>query len=514
MEELRRAYCDTIHGTGRSVLAFVDGLDEFAGDHTELVHRFETLVDRTGMKMCVASPPESNLITAMRKDPEVKMQDLISPTIEALIDTMVDVKRHDLKTPFAPSLREEVKERAEGVILWARLVVSELIEGCILGMSAEQLENIVEDLPQEMTEMYQRILDNMPSARKLEAALILLLLCEARVFIELAGLFGAFMFELEDVDLSTQYLQELDEQGFETWIRELFGTIINIMKPETETGGRGETWVEVIHETLQSYLLRCNWVKEQLPPSFYQRFPDSLWLRLCALAIEDVSGALDIKEPPPLLLHFDPRAERGELDDHLERHNFPKYQRQRFLFFWYALFYLPILAMEHEQEQCSSYSIVANVLKSETASPFVARSPEQPYSALLLHEDVVLKEPPSTPDDIFLSDFKNRALISLEATFAILYDLPRYLEDYVSTTPYLSVEEKECMLDFAFHNFCSDDIDYNKRDEFEVLTVAVKLPGGMQRKHICQTLRCYATKSWATKEENWFLFQKLLQGMP
>lgn len=70
------------------------------------------------------------------------------------------VCRHFQSNNCAPLLElcGVLTEKAQGVFIWVKLVVEELIEGYIAGDTISQLRNTIELLPKEITELYQRVL--------------------------------------------------------------------------------------------------------------------------------------------------------------------------------------------------------------------------------------------------------------------------------------------------------------------------------------------------------------------
>jgi hypothetical protein len=63
---------------------FIDGLDEFGGDHSELITLLSSLVSQGNVKMCVASRPWVVFEDAFSQDPSLMLRDLTYPDIEHL----------------------------------------------------------------------------------------------------------------------------------------------------------------------------------------------------------------------------------------------------------------------------------------------------------------------------------------------------------------------------------------------------------------------------------------------
>lgn len=117
-----------------AVCLFIDGLDEFVGKHDDLLLFLKHLVDKTPVKMCVASRPWEVFEDAFQNKPSLRLEDLTYPDIKSFVtsrfqsdDNFLQLERREAE--FAGQLVEEVVRKASGVFLWVRLVVSSLLDG-------------------------------------------------------------------------------------------------------------------------------------------------------------------------------------------------------------------------------------------------------------------------------------------------------------------------------------------------------------------------------------------------
>lgn len=55
--ELTTALCKLKHVLSRKTCLFIDGLDEYVGDHVELIEIIQDLSDTKNVKICVSSQP-------------------------------------------------------------------------------------------------------------------------------------------------------------------------------------------------------------------------------------------------------------------------------------------------------------------------------------------------------------------------------------------------------------------------------------------------------------------------
>jgi hypothetical protein len=113
---------------------FIDGLDEYAGDHDELIALLQELDKSRNIKLCVASRPWVKFTDAFGADPKfiLKLEDFTRDDIREFVhDTFHSHKNfqkhsHD---PRYAEIVEEVVRRANGVFLWVFLACRSLLDG-------------------------------------------------------------------------------------------------------------------------------------------------------------------------------------------------------------------------------------------------------------------------------------------------------------------------------------------------------------------------------------------------
>jgi hypothetical protein len=152
----------------------IDGLDEFLGDHTELVDLVKEMAFCEHIKICVASRPCVVFQEAFNTRPSLMLQELTIPDIEIYVRTNFDkserfshIKRRDPK--FAEHIFLGVTARSSGVFLWVRLVVQSLIQGISNGDRVSDLRRRLVDLPEDLEDLFKKILDNLEPRYKQHA---------------------------------------------------------------------------------------------------------------------------------------------------------------------------------------------------------------------------------------------------------------------------------------------------------------------------------------------------------
>lgn len=275
-----------------AVLALIDGLDEYTGELEELAQSLLILKDHSGMKMCLASRPEGPLSSIFRNYPSLRMQDYNSKSIQSYIESAVDRRRHSFKSPFPDRIKEKVVAHANGVILWARFAIDDLLDSCDDGLSTGQLEQKLDDLPRELEELYQRILDRkLGPEEKRELALVLQIMRNSFSSMMVSDLHAIWCFILNRSQTGFEPVMLVDEDDFKSRLLAMSKGLVDI----------GES-VSLMHKTVESYLESSSWIWQNLPHLFQQRYSDRPLLRICASMIEDAATEIKLDRDEAFLL--------------------------------------------------------------------------------------------------------------------------------------------------------------------------------------------------------------------
>ncbi|KAI1460942.1 hypothetical protein F4805DRAFT_416090 [Annulohypoxylon moriforme] len=156
---------------------FIDGLDEYHGDHRELVNMLLTISANHNIKLCVSSRPwnvfEDNLgqdISQKLYIHEVTQNDIWMYTVSTLQED-ANWTFEASTEPQYNTLVDKIIEKAHGVFLWVVLVVRSLQEGLSNGDSLLMLDQRVQDLPEELGPFFRHILLSVSSIYHVRMAL-------------------------------------------------------------------------------------------------------------------------------------------------------------------------------------------------------------------------------------------------------------------------------------------------------------------------------------------------------
>ena len=174
-QSLRTAALVALSQCNANVCVLLDGLDEFEATTIEILGLIAFLKDLVSMssriKVCIASRPEPILLNAFADCPGFRMQDFNSQGIHELASlrlrnaaSLLDPVYIDFKEIAA--LIDDVKQRAQGVFIWAAFAIDDLIEGHTEGENLNQLRKRIIKLPEDLRDMYECSLQRLGRKHK------------------------------------------------------------------------------------------------------------------------------------------------------------------------------------------------------------------------------------------------------------------------------------------------------------------------------------------------------------
>jgi hypothetical protein len=149
------------------ICLFVDGLDEFDGDHHEMIRFFKNMGDGVHgdrVKICLSSRPWAVFERSFQSSvPNLKLQEL---TYQDMYYYVADRLSGDLQigtlltdhATFKQAFFEELVQRADGVFLWVKLAVSKILEDFQPGHGIGHLQAILQSLPTELEDFFEKFL--------------------------------------------------------------------------------------------------------------------------------------------------------------------------------------------------------------------------------------------------------------------------------------------------------------------------------------------------------------------
>lgn len=166
---------------------FIDGLDEYEGEPSTIAGYFGMLTQVPWLKICLSSRPLLVFDDAFGSRPSLRLQDLtrtdINHYVNSTLQENIHYQRLCVEQPVqAPTLVRKIVSRADGVFLWVKLVLQEMIRGLTNRDSLQDLQERLEVVPQDLETLFSSMLDNIDPFYSKKAAAIFLIVRAANVY--------------------------------------------------------------------------------------------------------------------------------------------------------------------------------------------------------------------------------------------------------------------------------------------------------------------------------------------
>ena len=145
---------------------FIDGLDEFEGDHTNLITLIKDIGSSSNIKICVSSRPWTLFEKEFKHKPSLMLQDLTYPDIVHFIDSafykkpeFIELQKREPE--YASELLKDIAQKSAGVFLWVTLVVRSLLAGLVNGDRVSDLQRRLALLPPDLENLYEKMLSSL-----------------------------------------------------------------------------------------------------------------------------------------------------------------------------------------------------------------------------------------------------------------------------------------------------------------------------------------------------------------
>ena len=170
LTQLRKSFTHLIQRTSEDLrlCVFIDGFDEFDGDHESLAEYLLGLSTFPSVKFCISSRPWQVFIEMFKDWPSLRLQDLTHDDIKLYIEDKLgsDERMKRLSAPalFQIEIDELVKEvtrKADGVFLWVTLVIKSLLRGFRNRDRLSDLMQRLGELPRDLEPLYSHMLSSI-----------------------------------------------------------------------------------------------------------------------------------------------------------------------------------------------------------------------------------------------------------------------------------------------------------------------------------------------------------------
>lgn len=145
---------------------FVDGLDEYDGDPTDIIHLIKSLSKTDNLKTCISSRPwkEFEDIFGGEHPWKLYVHEFTKADMRLYVENLLDEDHRFLAMKETDgddevrSLVEDVVENAEGVFLWVLLVVRSLLDGLVENDHIVDLDTRLATIPNDLESYFSKIL--------------------------------------------------------------------------------------------------------------------------------------------------------------------------------------------------------------------------------------------------------------------------------------------------------------------------------------------------------------------
>lgn len=238
-----------------NMLLFIDALDEHMGNHRELIKVIrDSFIPRgaskVNVKICLASRPDPSFANAFESSPGLSVHDYTRDDVQwyarQQLASSILYQDFDQDISELHQLPAEITQRANGVFIWVRIVIEELIEKFVDGSTISQLRKILSDMPEELKELYQRAVSKVKSEYALESYVMIQIVLSAKDPQTLESLLKA-----TDVALQGK-VEPMSRATMERRLRSRCGGLLE----ETSTRGK----VQFLHQTTKTFFTNRHYV--------------------------------------------------------------------------------------------------------------------------------------------------------------------------------------------------------------------------------------------------------------
>ncbi|KAH7308643.1 hypothetical protein B0I35DRAFT_99228 [Stachybotrys elegans] len=179
-QDLIKGLTRLLHGglTSMKYCIFIDGLDEYEGEHEDLIRVIRGFVSYNNVKLCIASRPWNVFEAAFGDDVAFKMYleqfnraDIVLYVRDNL-EHHPDFQRIRVRDSQADALLAEITSRAQGVFLWVYLVVRSLVRGLQNRDRIVDLYRRLRAFPSDLDDFFMHILMSLEETYRVQTARI------------------------------------------------------------------------------------------------------------------------------------------------------------------------------------------------------------------------------------------------------------------------------------------------------------------------------------------------------
>ncbi|KAK8873453.1 hypothetical protein PGQ11_003967 [Apiospora arundinis] len=157
---------------------FIDGLDEYEGNETDIISTVAELLNSSNIKICLSSRPWNRFREAYADCPGLTLEYLTKTDIFEYIKSELLSNRSFHRSvdedPRCANIIAQIASQARGVFLWVFLVTRNLLRDIQSREPFEHLQQRVNELPPSLEDYFQRIFDRIDAIYRQQTARLFL----------------------------------------------------------------------------------------------------------------------------------------------------------------------------------------------------------------------------------------------------------------------------------------------------------------------------------------------------
>lgn len=274
VEELHAAFNAIAHHPDIPVrfCFFIDGLDEYEGDHKEICDIFIQLArESSAIKLCLSSRPWNVFQQALGNEQgRICVHDLTREDMRAFAQSRLSQHPQwnavSMESPGVKGLANEITERAQGVFLWVFLVTGLLCGGLDNGDSFGDLQLRLKTFPSDLERFFREIFERVDSFYHAKVSSVLQIALEAEAPLDIS-LYAFHEEEFENRDYAIdKKIGALSDEAIEQRHRVMTQRLNGWSKGLVEVRNRE---VHFLHRTVVDFLKTREmeaFIMDKLPP--------------------------------------------------------------------------------------------------------------------------------------------------------------------------------------------------------------------------------------------------------
>lgn len=264
-------------------ILFIDGLDEYQGHKPELLNLIN-LITKSRVKVCLSSRYEAPFTIAFKDLAfQFRMELINKPGIHAYAERTFAAAlspSNEQELRILAGAAEAVARISDGVFLWTRFAVSEIIDRVGEGHKIENfcIQRMILGIPPDLEQIYARLFQKIKEKDKKACAMIFRLIRSSKRELKLAEVFEAVILAGADSWSRQDTITSMDLDGFRRYLMSVGAGLIECVSASRSK--QEPSVVRLIHRSVETYMCRRGW-HELFHNQLVPKSDHEIWLEVC-----------------------------------------------------------------------------------------------------------------------------------------------------------------------------------------------------------------------------------------